>query len=146
MRASLTVEMVMLFPVVFLLLMMLIQTGLYVFCSIYETMLAERAVMVVRHALDEGKNSGEASALARTYLEDHTLNGAGITTSWTLTAEEGFFSDVYQADMSGTLDLLLPMKLSASAQTRYLPPSLFKARVDLIYEKGKQWLEYANGG
>ena len=84
----------------------------------------------------------EAAALAEQYLQEMLCSVPIEIEEVYLEVKDGWLKEEYTAKISACYSFLFDMTWSAIEKSCLMDPVLFRNRLDLIWEKGNQYLEW----
>lgn len=139
MKGSFTVELAILFPVMWLLLMVLLQFGLYFTYRIYIDDVLKRSMMICIEQRNQGAQPEEAMNRADAYLQQQLepLPVQTETDGWQLT--DGWLSEKYEVGLFAEYRMFASFHWTAQQKGDWRNPVLFRNRIDYLWEKGQKY-------
>lgn len=145
MRGSFTVEMAILFPLVFLILMALMQLGLYFSYRIYAKAALQQSLLICTDQREQGREPESAAALAEQHLAERLEQLPVRVEAAEVTAQAGWLKEEYIAGIRAESFFLIPLSWQEQQTREWRNPVLFRNRVDFIWEKGKAFVDRKGG-
>ena len=142
MKGSFTVEMAVVFPVIFLVLFLFMQFGLYFTYRVYTLNVMNQSLAICSRARQEMKPKEEARQLAERYLQECLRLIPIEMETVQLDVQDGWVQEEYTARVSAQYSFLFDMTWSAVEKSCVMNPVIFRNRLDLVWEKGKQYLSW----
>lgn len=138
-EGSLSVEMAMLFPVCFLILILLMQTAIGMVWKIRMEVYAEQAVDVCTAMRQNGYSHQEAISIADDFLSDKVQGLPGLEADWNWNSEEGFLTEAFSLSVEVQTVVGMTGNWQILVEEDYIDPVLFRNRVDMVLEIIKGW-------
>ena len=141
MKGSFSVELSLILPVILMILVVLMQVGLYFTYRIYTVCVVNQSLAVYNRARQEKNTMQEAVQLAEEYLCD-TLDilPIEIQDSW-CEVEGGWLEENCAIGVKVNYSFMLNMTWSSVGKNCVTNPVSFRNRLDFIWEKGSQYLK-----
>ena len=141
MRGSFTVELSLIFPVILMILVVIMQVGLYFTYRIYTLCAVNQSLSVYSRARQEKKTSEEAVQMAEGYLEDALGLLPIEVQELRCVADTGWLTEECSVGVTARYSFLFDMSWSAVEKNCVTNPVIFRNRLDFMWEKGKQYLD-----
>ena len=138
-KGSFTVEIALIFPVVFLIVLTLLQCGLFFTYHVYSRCLAEQSVMLCIDQRKEGVEAEEAVQVAQAYLGEKLRRLPLQVETCSVVQENSFLQETYTATMEAKARMLISFTCQWTVKQTWMEPVLFRNRVDYLWEKGQQY-------
>lgn len=138
-EGSLSVEMAMLFPVCFMILILLMQAAIGMIWKIHLEVLAEQAMDVCAAMRREGYPHQEAIGIADDFLSDRVQGLPGLEAEWNWNSEEGFLTEAFSLSVEGRSGPEAAGSWQILLEEDYIDPVRFRNRVDMVLEIIKGW-------
>ena len=132
-EGSFTVEIALIFPGILLLLVALIETGLWYRIRIRTDASLQEALMLVETARSRGYTLEEAVFLADGRLDESLEDTGDFSRSWEV--RDSYLKESVDLNIWGTYGSILPLSYRESQRLLHPDPRRFRDRVDLICEK-----------
>lgn len=135
MKGSLSVELSLLFPIVFLILIILMQCGLYFCYRIYTQCKVQESLILCEEQRKHGLDLNPAMEKAKKYLEE-SLQGLAIETefiNWNQTSS--WMKEEYEVTLQMRYSFVITLSWNVKQKKRWLNPVGFRNRVDFLWEK-----------
>ena len=141
MKGSFTVELSLIFPVMLMILVVLMQMGLYFTYRIYTLCMVNQSLSVYSRARQEKKTVKEAEQMAEEYLYDTLcLLPIEIQEYW-CEGEAGWLEEECTVGVMAKYSFLFDLTWSNVGKNCVTNPVSFRNRLDFVWEKGKQYLD-----
>lgn len=133
-KGSLTVEAVMLFPLIFILLVWLLQCGFYYVFSVSVKCWCDQGILVYQEALDQGAKAQEAVDSAGKYVEKR-LKEAGLKKVHVLVRDQGrwLYKEVH-IEAEGEYRFLFASMIQASSEGEWREARTLRDTVEVLRE------------
>ncbi len=141
MKGSFTIELSIIFPFIFLILIVLMQCSLYFSYRIFAWNAMNQSLLVCIQARNEGIGAEEAVEYASEYLEGQLEKLPIQTTALEWNSSIGWFKEEYSVRISVRYSFLISMSWSAIQVSTRMNPMEFRNRLDFIWEKARQYLD-----
>jgi hypothetical protein len=141
MKGSLTVELSLLFPLLFISFILVLQGSLYVFYRLYTQCLAEQSFMVCEEQRRSGETPETSMQRAKEYLLERTAALPVQIEAANWHKEEAWFKESYTIKLELRYRFLISLPWTVQSKDSQINPVRFKNRVDFLWEKGKVFLE-----
>ena len=141
MKGSFTVELSIIFPVIFIILVVLVQCGLFFSYRIYALNAINQSLMICSQARSEGMTPEEAVQCAGEYLHEE-LDRLPIRIEeiqWEQSV--GWLKEEYAVGVSARYSFVISISWSAFQKSNVINPVVFRNRLDFIWEKGRRYLD-----
>ena len=133
-KASLTVETAMLFPIVFLLLLAVMQCALFLVYETYVKALCDQGVILCQSWYARGETLDTCVEEAKSYLSKQLHSCPWGEPSIYVHGEETIFTRTISLAVEGDYALLFPMRVEAITSGFLERPAAYKETMDLIWE------------
>ena len=141
MKGSFTVELSLVLPVILMILVALMQMGLYFTYRIYTVCVVNQSLSVYSRARQEKNTMQGAALLAEEYLYDTlSILPVEIQDFW-CEAEGGWLEEDCTVGVTVQFSFMFDMKWSSVGKNCVTNPVSFRNRLDFIWEKGRQYLK-----
>ena len=135
---SLTVEAVLLFPFIFLILIGMLQYGFYFTYKLWATCLCDQGVMLYRELCANEKNPNQAKEEVQKYVSEK-LRKAGLTDLRVeISTEKTLLGSEVAIEAEVRLAFLNQIHFSVQTEGEYRPQRAVRDLVELIQEAGKR--------
>lgn len=141
MKGSLTVELSLLFPLLFIIFMFILQCSLYLFYRLYTQCLVQQSFMVCIEQRKAGESPELSMEGAREYLLEKTAALPLRIEKESWNQEDAWFKESYEVEIVLQYMALIPLSWTVQGKTVWSDPLQFKNRVDFLWETGKVLLE-----
>ena len=141
MKGSFTVEMSLLFPMIFLMLMICMQFGLYYSYRIYSQAVVQQSLLICTHQRQQGIRPEKAAAIAESYLQDQLQQLPIAVEAAEVKQSVNWLNEEYQAGFKASYTLFISLSWSETQKKEWMNPVLLRNRVDFIWEKGKAYFD-----
>lgn len=132
--------MAVIFPLVFLSVVLLMQLCLWLSLRVRTKAVCEQAMSVFAWQRQQGKNQEEACQAAEEYLE-MALSSDHQSFSWSWKLDSGFLQETDALYVTAEYSFLIPMSYQTVQKKQILDPVTFRNRADLLYEKLKEFTD-----
>lgn len=135
MKGSLTVELSLLFPIIFLVLIILMQCGLYFSYRIYTQCRVQQSLMLCAEQRKQGANPDAAVGNAKQYLEE-ALKGLPVEAEfidWNQTNR--WMKEEYEVTLQARYSFIISLSWTVKQKKVWINPVNLRNRVDFIWEK-----------
>lgn len=135
MKGSLTVELSLLFPIVFLVLIILMQCGLYFSYRIYTQCRVQQSLMLCVEQRKQGADPDAAVGNAKQYLEE-ALKGLPVEAElidWNQTNR--WMKEEYEVTLQVRYSFIISLSWTVKQKKVWINPVNLRNRVDFIWEK-----------
>lgn len=146
MKGSFTVELSLLFPLIFVILLALMQCGLYFTYRIYTVNAMEQSLMVCEEERKGGKTPEEAAASGEEYLYGQLERLPIELTAAEYTQSTGWLKEEYEVKISAKYTFIISLSWSAVRKEKVINPVQLRNRLDFIWEKGQQYMGMGETG
>ena len=133
-KASLTVETAMLFPIVFLLLLAVMQCALFLVYETYVKALCDQGAILCQSWYVRGETVDTCVEEAKSYLSKQLHNSPWGEPLIHVHSEETILTRTISLAVEGDYALLFPMHIEAIATSFLERPAAYKETMDLIWE------------
>lgn len=130
---SFVTEMSIVFPVIFLALILEMSAGIVSLYALLNSVAAGESLMVAEEALKKGHKEDAAAALAKTYLEER-CQVEGVFAEVDVQEDPGFFLSRLFVETSGSSSFLSSLPWHIQQKKMMIDPTVFRNRVDLFLE------------
>jgi hypothetical protein len=138
MKGSLSVEVVLLFPLLFLILMTMLQVGFYLTYRVWEKSTADQGVLIYQDSLKAGDTPTQAVARTKTYLETK-LSQAGLKdVSVTIEEKNAILYRTIHIRTEGRYSFLLSLPITATAIGEYRNARTVRDTMEVIAEAARR--------
>ncbi len=141
MKGSFTVELSIIFPIIFLILIVLMQCGLYFSYRIFVRNAMNQSLLVCIQARNDGMMPEEAVECAAGYLDEELGNLPIQITELQWDSSIGWLKEEYRVKLSARYSYLFSLPWSAVQVSKRVNPVEFRNRLDFIWEKARQYLD-----
>ena len=146
MKGSLTVELAIIFPIIFLILVVLMQCGLYFSYRLFTWNAMNQSMLVCMQARNDGEPPETAVGYAEKYLEEELAKLPIQVTELDWQSSSGWLEEEYGVKISARYSLIFSLSWSAGQTSKRVNPVEFRNRLDFIWEKARQYLEQGEVG
>lgn len=129
-----TTEMAILFPVCFLILMVLLQSAISMSIRLFTFITQEQAVMVYEERRMEGMSTEEAVDAGEEWMRVKTEEIPGLRAAWQFGKEDGFLEEAILLDLDASYHALTTDMWQHRVKRSRIDPVTFRNRVDLVVE------------
>ena len=133
-RASMTVEISMLFPIVFLLIMAVLQCALYLVYEIYAKALCDKGAILGQYWYTQGETAETCTEKVKAYMTEQLQNNPLRNPQAHAEIEETLFRKTISLAVESEYTLLFPMQVDAVTFGNLVKPASYKETMDLIWE------------
>ncbi len=141
MKGSFTVELSIIFPIIFVILVVLMQYGLYFSYRIFTWNAMNQSLMVCNQARNKGMQPEEAIECAAGYLDEELSKLPIQIDALNWERSTGWLKEEYVVKVSARYSFMVSMSWSAVQISKRINPVEFRNRLDFIWEKGRQYLD-----
>lgn len=140
MRGSFTVELSIIFPLIFLILTVLMQCGLFYSFIIYSQSLAKQGLLLCAEERNQGINAEDALLQAEDFVKTRLEALPVIIKEIKSSKDVGWLSEGYVIEIVAEYRLFVAFSWEIKQEFIWTNPILFKNRVDFLWEKAHQYL------
>ncbi len=141
MKGSFTVELSIIFPVIFLILIVLMQCGLYFSYRIFTWNAMHQSLLVCIQTRNEGILPEDAMECAAEYLAAELENVPIQITELEWDSSIGWLKEEYSVKVSAQYSFILSLPWSSVQVSKRVNSAEFRNRLDFIWEKAGQYLD-----
>lgn len=142
MKGSFTVELALIFPIILMLLVVFMQFGLYFMYRIYTLNTVDQSLAICNRARQEKKTTEEARQLAEEYARGTLENLPIEITKLQCEVSSEWFQEEYTMVVEAGYSFVLELNWTAVGKSCVMNPVEFRNRIDFVWEKGQQYLEW----
>lgn len=139
MRGSFTTELALIFPVIFLVIIVMLQSGLFFAYRIYTFDVLQRGMLICENARNEGEEAENAMAAGKQYTEVQLQKIPIRIVDIRWDYECGWLEEEYTAAVQAEYSFLLSLPWQAQLKMEWSNPVQFRNRIDYIWEKGSKY-------
>lgn len=137
-EGSSTVELALIFPISFLILILLIQMGLHLTFRLYADNAERQAALVCKEIRRKGGSMEDAAAIGDAYLKEKIEAVPCLSCEWEWQTQEGFLRESFTVSLWGNCRLMTGTSWHQEISETIMDPAVFRNRVDLVKEVIKE--------
>lgn len=140
-KGSFTVELSIIFPFIFLILMVLLQFGLYFTYQIYASCIMQQSLMICESRRQQGAEPKAALGEAEAYVSQKMEEVPVQVLNLKMNQQKEWIEEVYQVELEAEYNLIIPLTWRSIQKKSRMDPVTFRNRIDWVWEKGKKWMQ-----
>ena len=129
-----TVEISMLFPIVFLLIMAILQCALYLVYEVYTKALCDKGTILGQYWYTQGETAETCMEKVKAYTTEQLQRNPLRNPQVYVEIEEALFRKTISLGVESEYSLLFPMRVEAVSLGNLVKPASYKETMDLIWE------------
>lgn len=131
-------ELSLIFPISFLILVLLIQMGMHLTFRLYADNAERQAALVCREIRKTGAPMDDAVAIGDSFLREKLERIPFLSCEWEWQTQEGFLRESFAVSLWGNCRLMTETTWQQTVSEVYMDPAIFRNRVDLVKEVLKE--------